>query len=131
MEILISGYINYGEENSSSGFSGQISYVVEWNHSTSREAAGFDSPVRERGDGKASKGLSSKGATLCDTVRHEGNRVPALPGLDDLFADDPRPYGTWLFNVDPSGLWLRPSQTTGCLAVTASRYCCNTEPRQC
>ena len=67
MEILISGYINYGEENSSSGFSGQISYVVEWNHSTSREAAGFDSPVRERGDGKASKGLSSEGATLCDT----------------------------------------------------------------
>ena len=30
--------------------------------------------------------------------------VPALPGLDDLFADDPRPYGTWLFNVGPSGL---------------------------
>ena len=44
-------------------------------------------------------------------------RVPALPGLDDLFADDPRTYGpgspagqprwggkTWLFNVGPSGL---------------------------
>ena len=60
--------------------------------------------MRERGVGKASKLLSAEGAILCDT--YEAGAGP--PGLDDLFADDPRPYGTWLFNVGPSGLWLRP-----------------------
>src|SRR5687767_3726895 len=61
-------------------------------------------PCVSAGSGKPLE-LSAEGATLCDT--HKGAAGP--PGLDDLFFDEPRPYGTWLFNGGPSGLWLRLS----------------------
>jgi hypothetical protein len=68
------------------------------NHSTSREAAAFSSPVRERGVRSLSE-LERRRCDTCDT--HEAGVGP--PGLDDLFVDDPRPYGTWLLNVGPFG----------------------------
>src|SRR5713101_7253292 len=49
------------------------------NHSTSREAAAFSSPVRERGVVKVSKSLSAEGATLCETYE----ACAGSPGLDD------------------------------------------------
>jgi len=45
-----------------------------WNHSTSREAATSDSPVRERGGGESSIILSAEGATLAF-------RLEPLPAL--------------------------------------------------
>src|SRR5256885_219778 len=56
-----------------------------------------------------SAGVGKRPSAQAPKVRHCATgtkRVPALPGLDDLFVDDPRPYGTWLFNVGPSGLGL-------------------------
>ena len=73
------------------------------NHSTSREAAAFSSPVRERGVVKVSKSLSAEGA-LCETYE----ACAGSPGLDDLFAVIHALTGRGYSMSALRAFWLRP-----------------------